>query len=112
MVEKVPSFVAMQRRRMLYTLAAYLFSGLVAVGVLVYFPVILGVIVAPMVAYGIGWSLTQLVNSGVQARCPVCESTELAENVTLQCRLPEYQCAQCQQRFVGGEIVKKLENVS
>jgi predicted membrane channel-forming protein YqfA (hemolysin III family) len=103
MTTKHNSLVDTQHRKMLFTLLAYLVSGTMGLLVLLSLPFNAGIIVAPLVAFGLGWWLTRLVHRWVQPHCPVCDSNELTENFTLQCRLPEFQCERCQQRFVGGK---------
>ena len=90
-----------QHRKMLYMLLVYLFAGAVACAILVVTPFTTGILLAPFVAIGLAWLLSRVVNKLVHVRCPVCDADALKENFTLQCRMPEYQCEQCQRRYVG-----------
>lgn len=100
MAESLGNLAVIQRRKMVYLLLVYLLSGGAGYFMLVSFPIVTGVIVALAVAFGLGWVLTVIVNKTVRLRCPVCDAGELKESFVLQCRLPEYQCESCQQRYV------------
>ena len=100
MAESLGNLEVIQRRKMVYILLVYLLSGVAGCFILASFPFV-GVIVAPAAAFGLAWILTGIVNKTVQVRCPFCDANELKENFVLQCRLPEYQCERCQQRYVG-----------
>jgi len=88
---------------MIFVLFAYMLTGVLAIFMMIRLPVYVGILISIFVsllfALGVGWILTKLVNYFVQAQCPICSSSKLTENFTLQCKMPEYQCNQCQRVY-------------
>jgi hypothetical protein len=103
MAKSLGNLAVIQRRKMVSILLVYLVSAGVGCFILVSFPFTTGVIIALPVAFGLGWVFTVIVNKTVRLRCSVCDSGELKESFVLQCRLPEFQCECCQQRYVDSE---------
>jgi hypothetical protein len=103
MALKFEQLVLLQRRKMIFVLLAYIFTGALAIFMMISLPAYVGILISTFVsllfALGVGWILTKLVNYFVQAQCPICSSSKLTENFTLQCKMPEYQCSQCQRVY-------------
>lgn len=103
MVLKFEQLISLQRRKMIFVLFVYMLTGALAIFMMIRLPVYVGILISIFVsllfALGVGWVLTKLVNYFVQAQCPICSSSKLTENFTLQCKMPEYQCNQCQRVY-------------
>jgi len=107
MAVKFEKLVLMQRWKMLYMLITYVLSSAVAIVTVRYLVPYVGVVVSIFLsilcALSVAWLLTRIVNHSVLSRCPVCHSTQLAENYNLQCRMPEYECSHCQRVYSGKQ---------
>ena len=103
MALKFEQLVSLQRKKMIFVLLAYIFTGALAIFMMTRLAIHVGIFISVFVrlffALGVGWILTKLVNYFVQAQCPICSSSKLTENFTLQCKMPEYQCSQCQRVY-------------
>ncbi len=96
-----------QKRRMRYTLLAYLFSIIVGLSIGLYFSTLMGIIGALLVTYFLSMKLTELVYKKIKAPCPLCDAQELTENFTLQCRPVKYQCQECNSTYIKGVLIEK-----
>jgi hypothetical protein len=91
-------------RRMRYILLVYLIAGFVGIGIGLFFYTINGIIAGIIVSYCVAWKLAELINEKIKLSCPLCESKELTENFTLQCRPAEYECKECKSVYVEGVL--------
>lgn len=103
MVFKFEQFVSLQRKKILFVLLTYVITGALAVYLMLELTaqvgIFLGLLLSLLLAFGVGWVLTKMVGYFIQIRCPNCTSSKLTENFTLQCKMPEYQCDQCQRVY-------------
>ncbi len=102
MTLKFEQLVLLQRRKMIFVLFAYIFTGVLAVFIMTklsaHMGIFISILVSMLLVLGVGWILIKLINYFIQAQCPSC-SDKLTENFTLQCKMPEYQCNQCQRVY-------------
>ena len=103
MAFKFEQLLSLQRRKMAFLLLIYVLIGVLAFYLIPKLTAQMGMIFSiffcSSFAFGLGWILTKILNYFIQARCPNCSSSRLTENFALQCKMPEYQCNQCQRIF-------------
>jgi hypothetical protein len=96
-----------QSRRMRYILLSYLFAGSIGFGIGLYYQSVVAVIVAVLVTLLMGWKLTGLVYKNIKAPCPLCDTQELTESFSLQCRPATFECKECKSTYVEGVLIEK-----
>ncbi len=103
MVFKFEQFVSLQRKKTFFILLTYVFTIVLAIYLMLVLSakvsMFFSILLSLLMALGIGWFLTKTVDYFVQVHCPNCSSSQLTENFTLQCKMPEYQCDQCQRVY-------------
>lgn len=96
-----------ENRRLRYFFLAYLFAGLIGLGIGVLFKTVNGIIAGIIMGYCIAWKLTELIRIKIKLSCPLCDANELTENFTLQCKPTAYECEACKRIYVDGVLIEK-----